>query len=46
MFEYELIHLETKEQRIIFGYDVRDAFRRCPNLNPEEWKVIHSEYID
>jgi len=45
MYEFEIIN-KANETRTIFGYNVRDAFRRCPNLNPEEWTVIHREYID
>jgi hypothetical protein len=47
MTEYGLIKKNAEEMRtIIFGRNLADAFRRHPNLNPEEWYVDYYEYID
>ena len=46
MFEYEIINIHTNERTFIYGYSQKDAWSRRPKLNPEDWKVLHSEYID
>ena len=45
MFEFDTLNINTKEERIIFGYNEIDAFRRY-NLDAAEWKVLYSEYVD
>lgn len=45
MYEFGILNINTQEERIIFGYNGIDAFRRY-NLNAAEWKVLYSEYVD
>ena len=45
MYEYGLIHIVTGERNIIFGYSYQDACRRR-DLNPVEWEIDYSEYVD
>lgn len=46
MYEYEIYNKELDEIDFIYGYSVKDAFRRSSQHNPSDWKVIHTEYID
>lgn len=46
MWEFHLIHNKTEQREIIFGYNLSDAFRRNPSLNPSEWTCLLSDYID
>ena len=46
MWEFDIYNLVTKEHNIIFGYSEKDAFRRHPSLDTEEWVVLQSTYID
>lgn len=46
MWEFEIIHNETKERKIIWGYSLSDAFRRSPSLKSDDWECIGHEYID
>ena len=46
MWEFDIIHTVTNEQKIIFGYSLKDAFQRHPSLNPNEWTCEMSTYID
>lgn len=45
MYEYRITNLANGEENIIFGYDLRNAYRRA-KLNPVEWVVWSREYID
>ena len=45
MYEYGLTHIATGERNIIFGYSYSDACQRR-NLNPVEWEIDYSEYVD
>ena len=45
MFEFCILNINTEEERIIFGYNEIDAFRRY-KLDAAEWKVLYSEYVD
>lgn len=45
MFEFGTLNINTQEERIIFGYNEIDAFRRS-KLDAAEWKVLYSEYVD
>lgn len=45
MYEYYVESIYTGEKRIVFGYNVQDAFRRA-NLAPIEWGVVYVEYVD
>ena len=45
MYEYTIENRQTLELDIIFGYNVKDAFKRA-NLLPFEWDVLCAEYID
>lgn len=46
MYEYTIYNPNTKEEEIIFGHSLEDAFRRYPELNPSEWICLMREYID
>ena len=46
MYEFELMNVNTKERIIIWGRNGKDAFRRNPDLDVNEWKVMHQTYID
>ena len=46
MWEFGIMNMQTKEESIIFGYSLSDAFNRHPSLNPEEWTCWYQEYID
>ncbi len=46
MYEYEIWNEKKQENGFIWGYNVDDAFRRNPDLDRNEWKVIFCEYID
>lgn len=45
MYEFGILNINTQEERIIFGYNGIDAFRRS-RLDAAEWKVLYSEYVD
>ena len=45
MYEFGLIKLATGEQDIVFGYNINNAFKRA-NLNPEEYAVTYTVYVD
>lgn len=45
MYEFGILNINTQEERIIFGYNGIDAFRRN-GLDAAEWKVLYSEYVD
>lgn len=45
MYEYYIENKETHKTDFIFGHSVAGAFKKW-ELNPEEWTVIHCEYID
>lgn len=45
MYEFGILNINTQEERIIFGYNGIDAFRRS-GLDVAEWKVLYSEYVD
>ena len=46
MYEYEIYNERTNEHNFIYGYSQADAWRRNSDINRDEWRVIHSEYID
>ena len=46
MWEFILIHKQTNQEEIIFGYTLSDAFKREPLLDPNEWVCMSQEYID
>lgn len=46
MFEFEIYNKRTNEHDFICGYNQKDAFARRTTLNPVEWEVIATEYID
>lgn len=46
MWEFGIYNPATKEQAIIFGYDINNAFKRHPSLTPNDWEVTYSEYVD
>jgi hypothetical protein len=45
MYEYYIESIYTGEERIVHGYNVKDAFRRA-KLAPIEWGVVYVEYVD
>jgi hypothetical protein len=45
MYCYYIRHIETNEEKMIFGHYEKDAFRRY-NLNPNEWKIFMADYED
>jgi hypothetical protein len=45
MYEYYIENKETHKTDFIFGHSVAGAFKKW-ELNPDEWVVIHCEYID
>lgn len=45
MYEFGILNINTQEERIIFGYNGIDAFRRS-GLDAAEWKILYSEYVD
>ena len=46
MYEFDIYNNQTKENHIIFGYTLKDAFKRNPTLNPKDWVCLGYEYID
>ena len=45
MWEFEVMHRETEERIIIFGYNLTDAYKRS-KMNPEDYICLLSTYID
>ena len=45
MWEIDIRNTETDEIRLIYGYNLEDAFQRY-NLKSEEWIVVNEIYID
>lgn len=50
MNEYTIYNIYSKEENILFGYSIDDAYRRGGKDREVEqkkgWIVLHSEYID
>lgn len=46
MHEYELYNPTTNETTTTFGYWEADMWRRNPSLNPDDWKILRTEYVD
>lgn len=50
MNEYTIYNIYTKEEDILFGYNITDAYRRDGKDREAEqkkgWVVLRSEYID
>jgi hypothetical protein len=45
MYEYYVANIYTGEEKIVYGYNVKDAFRGA-KLTPIEWGVVYAEYVD
>lgn len=45
MIEFGVVNVETKEERVMFGYNIADAYRRA-GLDMYEWYITYCEYID
>ena len=45
MYEYELFNKNTKEKKIVYGYNDNNVFTRN-NLSKNEWTIIIKDYID
>ena len=41
MLEFGILNINTQEERIIFGYNEIDAFRRY-NLDAAEWRILNT----
>ena len=46
MWEFDIMHKETKEEYIIFGYNLKHAFETSPGLDPKDWICTGSTYVD
>lgn len=46
MYEFEIMHKVTKERIIIWGRNERDAYRRNPDLDINDYKRVACTYID
>ena len=46
MYEYWIYNRTLDQTDFIFGYSMENAFSRYPSLDPAEWEVIGSDYID
>lgn len=46
MYEFEIYNAQLNETRFVYGNGNADAFSRHPELNPNDWIIINSEYID
>ena len=46
MYEYEIIYKGTNEHDFLYGYSLRDLARRYPEIDPNSYMIIYSEYID
>ena len=46
MYEYEIYNANTNEHDFIYGYCIADAWKRNKSLNPNDWKIVYTEYID
>lgn len=45
MWEIDIRNKETDEIRLIYGYNIEDAFERY-NLKSEEWIITNTTYVD
>ena len=45
MWEIDIKNKISGELDIIFGYNITDAFQRY-NLNPNEWIILNTIYVD
>ena len=45
MWEFDIVNKNTKESRIMFGYNEADAFRRS-GYDPNEYSVVGRTYVD
>ena len=45
MWEIDIKNKISGEFDIIFGYNITDAFQRF-NLNPNEWIILNTIYVD
>ena len=45
MWEIDIKNKISGEFDIIFGYNIADEFQRY-NLNPDEWIILNTIYVD
>lgn len=45
MWEIDIKNKISGEFDIIFGHNIADAFQRY-NLNPDEWIILNTIYVD
>lgn len=46
MWEVLLKNKTTGEEDVIWEYNVKDTFRRNPELNPDDWEILSKELWD
>ena len=46
MYEYEIIYTTTGEHDFLYAHSRRDLLRRYPEIDPNTYTIIYSEYID
>ena len=45
MIEFGIMNVKTEEEKVMFGYNIADAYRRA-KLDMNEWHITYCEYID
>ena len=45
MKEFGIYNVKTKEEKIVFGYSLKDALDRY-GLDSAEWETWYCEYLD
>jgi hypothetical protein len=45
MCEFGITNIKTQESRVMFGYNIADAYRRS-KLDMTVWYIDYVEYID
>lgn len=46
MYEYTLENIKTGEKAFIWGISYRNAIRKAPQYDNDDWKVVGMEYVD
>ena len=46
MWTFEFQHKGTGERTVIWGYNLQNAFRRNPEMNPDDWILIRQDCED
>ena len=45
MYAFYISNLATGKERTIFGYDLKNAYKRA-GLNGSEWEMYDMDYVD